>query len=187
MSGSRLSKFPPQQLVIWGSVIALLLLLGIRYFIFFSDPESAAARMPKNVRSSRDKLTALSEARQAVARRGTIDYATIPDREYGVIVNDDSAADDGVPYPADDQDGVQSATLSPVAESQVPELRGIVQSRDMEGNVTLRACYPRTTVTVGGSIEGYRVTRITTDQVTLLKDGRELVQKVVDNRFLQKR
>lgn len=189
MDGSRLTKYDARQLFTWASVGGFLLLLGIQFFAF-SDGE-IIGRAPAEVRTAREKLRAVDEARQAFARLDTVDLAVIPVRDYAAIDPKTiaAAADE-----SEDVEEMESYDLVPevvAAPAEIvpppPVLKGILQSRDASGQVTLRASYPQRIVVEGESIAGYLVQQITVERVTLAKNGETIVQQVAESHLTRKR
>lgn len=193
MTKARISKYDPRQLFTWASVALLLLLLGVQFFAF-SGESVVSSRLPPEVRTAREKVRAVDEARQALARRGTAQHIDIPDRDYAAIdpaILATAATAEATATAADD---LGSDSLSTPVEaapatigSPAPELKGIVQTRDASGQVRLRASYPRRIVTEGESVGGYLVKEITLSSVTLTRDGKTIVQQVANNRLLRLR
>lgn len=194
MNEARISKYDPRQLFTWASVALLLLLLGVQFFAF-SGGSIVSSRLPPEVRTAREKVRAVDEARQALARRGTGQRIDIPDRDYAAIdpaiLATAAAAEAAAAAETDDLESYVAPAPIEVAPvviaSPAPELKGIVQTRDASGQVRLRASYPRRIVTEGESVSGYLVEKITLSSVTLTRDGKTIVQQVANNRLLRLR
>lgn len=181
-------KYDPRRFFTWASVAVLLLLLGVQFFAF-SGESVVSSRLPPEVRTAREKVRAVDEARQALARRGTDQRIDIPERDYAaidpaILATATAAETDDLevyPHPAP----VEAAPV--VIAKPAPELKGIVQTRDASGQVRLRASYPRRIVTEGENVDGYLVKKITLSSVTLTKDGKTIAQQVENNRLLRQR
>lgn len=183
MNLSRLPALSLQQVLIGASVGIGLLLLVIQFWAFTVFPKNGGARIPNEVSAARGKLQNLTAAREAIAKRGVVDVAAIPQRDFTPVAPEHQealaeveTADSVEPEAAG---GVAPATAGIVEVVEVvPQLKGIAQIRDVSGQIRLRAAYPQGILAEGALVDGYRIRTISVDQVVLVKNGKELVQRV---------
>lgn len=190
MNLSRLSELTPQQLLGGASALLALLLIAIQFWAFSSSNGSGGvARVPVEVRSSQEKVQALTTLRTAIASRGIADPALIPKRSYVPQTAETAEAIEAfatIAAPAPESAGAASGEGAPAAVAIVPvppQLKGIVQIRDLHGILRLRAVYPQGSVAAGALVDGYRVKTISAGQVVLVRDGQETVQRVASGAF----
>lgn len=190
MNLSRLSELTPQQLLGGASILLALLLIAVQFWAFSSsNGTDRAARIPVEVRSSQERVQSLAAARAAIASRGAPDPAAIPRRSYVPQTAETAeamAVDETIEAPAPETAGTASGEGAPEAVAIVPvppQLKGIVQIRDLRGILRLRAVYPQGSVAAGAVVDGYRVKTISAGQVVLVRDGQETVQRVASGAF----
>lgn len=184
MNLSRISEITPQQLLSGTSALLGLILIAVQFWAFGSgDASGISTRSPAEVRSSREKVQVLAAARAAIASRGVADPAAIPRRSYvPQSVETAEAIEEIQPEFAAVAPGEQEPEAIAIVPVP-PQLKGIVQVRDLRGNLRLRAIYPQGNVAAGALIDGYRVKAISADRVVLVRDGQETVQRVASGAF----